>query len=194
MNYLVVKVGDIFKFNGYYLYDPTAVDINEKIFSTLTDRYRKATYTKGCYYYKLKERSYPLKRLDKWYNEWVDLGKPNLDFTYIETKLCVNCNKELPVNYFTSVKSKYCSDCILGYINLVDFDDDYLVVDKFLKKMRAKKWMATTPDLFELVDAFDRYYPTKEMITTLNEDYAVRILRNVIKEHIKRKKDIIKKW
>jgi hypothetical protein len=51
------------------------------------------------------------------------------------------------------MKSVYCNDCILDFYNLSDLDNDYLVVEKFLKTLKAKEWKATTWDLFKLIDA-----------------------------------------
>ncbi len=182
---LIIKQENIYFIDKDYLIDPEL-----KMIHSL----RNNKKLKGCkhgskyLYFTIKGERFNINTLIKWSieSEGKQLIEKPIDKLIKE---CLSCKEE--TTDFVSIKSKFCNKCILK-IKTPDFTNEYKIVDNFLYKLKSKNWVADWEELFELINAFDIYFPTVT-ISNFNEDAANKLLIKIINKHKKMRIELIKK-
>jgi hypothetical protein len=136
--------------------------------------------------YFILDRTIPLRYLEKLF---IDKQTEKKEIK----KQCINCDELYDLNHFTTKIT--CDFCLIDYLQKkrpesLENHTEYFKVRKFFLKMKAKKWMATTTDLFELIDIYDYYYPNL-CIDVFDEDNAGHILHKLIQKNYEERSLII---
>jgi hypothetical protein len=186
MDKIVVKTIDGFRTHKDYYYIP---ETSEVYFQRFNRMLNKIT-SHGIQYYRIHKINYNSIKVKEWYDEWVNEGRPELIEIETETKLCRKCNITKKLSLFMDRKTQYCNECFLE-LRDADFDDDFLEVDRILKILKAKNWMATIQDIFRIIDAYDRYYPEALIARPITDESGNQILLKIIKKHEAKKRQYL---
>jgi hypothetical protein len=189
MNNLIVKIDNqYFKYRDF-LWDN---EINS-VFSIGKKNYMKNANINDNLYVVIKKKMYSINKLILWNNETT--YNDNIKFIEDESRRCSICTLYRNLTFYKG-SSKICSICLTKnnvYKNkkfiLRETDEDYREADDFLRKMKAKKWLANEFDIFKLIDIYERYYPQATIAEGLDEDKAIKILEKIIKKHIRKAND-----
>lgn len=194
MDYLILFNGKEYYINKRYLFNKET----DEIYSLYWKRNLSPFYSNDISkqkYVSLNSNTYNYEQIVKWNHE--DIDRTKLKNCYEVKKICKKCKEEGKT--YTSKKVVICNDCIMSMKSSVitkklSNEDDFITADKFLHKLKAKKWMATPLDLYELIDIYERYYPNMMLGQPLTEEYATKILMRIVKHHKKLKSEAIKKY
>ena len=190
MNNLIVNVDDeYFKYRDF-LWDH---QINS-VFSIKKRNYMKNNVVNENLYVVIKKKMYSINKLIKWNNE--DLCYDDIPFIEDRSRRCTICTLYRPIIKFKG-NNRICNVCLTKNnvsknkkLILRETDENYREADDFLRKMKAKKWLANEFDIFKLIDIYERYYPQATIAEGLDEDKAIKILEKIIKKHIRKANDI----
>ncbi len=193
MRPLIVKKNNKYYKINKYLYNPE----DQKIYFTNTGFISKGRKTKmnnkEYFYYFIDYKLYNLKDILIW-NNLTDIKIE--EEPLVECLIKRKCNKcEQETFDFINIKSKTCIKCLIDNNKLKTthmLREEYLIVDAFLYKLKAKNWMATVEDLFELINAFDLYFPNV-WVATFDELGAGKLLVRLITKHKKIRKELLVK-
>jgi ribosomal protein L37AE/L43A len=190
----------IILFNGKEYYISNKYIFNKKtnqIFSLYWNKYLNPFLSNKCAqtYVSLNSTLFNYIKVIKW-NQDPTIDRSKLTIVERVHKKCRICKRE-DVK-FSSKKMLVCNNCIVNYkskaIKEKILNDNYITVDKFLHKLKAKKWMATDIDLFELINVYELYFPNMQLGPPLTESGASKILLRIAKHHVKLKSQAIKEW
>jgi hypothetical protein len=184
---LILKKDDKYYASLEYSIDPKTYIVYKnssgRIMKTYTPNGKQYEYQfiKGQYYRK--------DRIIQWVNDYLE-GKIEiiLNQNIDTTRRCIKCYTTS--QDFISNRGRICNKCLIKRKENF-LTDNYKIADKFLYKLKAKKWQATYLDLFELINIYDIYYPSL-VIGQLNEDTANKLLLRIIKKHKKVRAGLIK--
>jgi ribosomal protein L37AE/L43A len=194
-DYIILFNGKEYYINNKYLFNKETYQIYSVYWSKYLKPFFSSTIGCGERYIAINSFQFNYKKLIEW-NTDPTIDRTKLQLVGDVKKICRKC-KRYDVK-FPAKKITLCNDCIKTHPNTyqqkISTEENFMVADKFLHKLKAKKWMATDLDLFQLVDIYERYFPNMILGQPLNENYASKVLHRIVKHHNKLKSEAIKKY
>ena len=194
-DYLILFNGREYYINNRYTFNQDT----HQVYSTYWNKYLVPFYNNPRsknLYLSINSTLFNHKHIIKWNTD------PTIDRSTLRTagnvpKICRVCKKENVK--FSGKKILICNDCVITYKSktpsnkVITDTEDFNIADKYLRKLKAKKWMATVLDLYELIDIYERYFPNMILGSPLTEEHASKILFRIVRHHNKLKVESVKK-